>query len=110
VGVEPVDEGMERLRLAMLDSARAHRPRRPKLDERRKIIRAQLVKKFRADGKAVGESEQLAMATEQYETAVNEHYLADLDAGLKKAEADFLKIRWETWRSRQANKRAEMRL
>jgi hypothetical protein len=109
VGVEPVDEGMERLRLAMLDSARAQ-AEASKLDERRKIIRAQLVKKFRADGKAVGESEQLAMATEQYETAVNEHYLADLDAGLKKAEADFLKIRWETWRSRQANKRAEMRL
>jgi len=107
--MDPVDEGMERLRLAMLDSARKQ-SEASRLDERRKIIRAQLVKKFRADGKAVGESEQLAMATEQYETAVNEHYLADLEAGLAKAEADFLKIRWETWRTRAANKRAEMKL
>lgn len=107
--IDPVDEGMERLRLAMLDSAKKQ-SEASRLDERRKIIRAQLVKKFRADGKAVGESEQLAMATEQYETAVNEHYLADLEAGLAKAEADFLKIRWETWRTRAANKRAEMKL
>lgn len=107
--IDPVDEGMERLRLAMLDSAKKQ-SEASRLDERRKIIRAQLVKKFRADGKAVGESEQLAMATEQYETAVNEHYLADLEAGLAKADADFLKIRWETWRTRAANKRAEMKL
>lgn len=109
MATDPVDEGMERLRLAMLDSAKKQ-SEASRLDERRKIIRAQLVKKFRADGKAVGESEQLAMATEQYETAVNEHYLADLEAGLAKAEADFLKIRWETWRTRAANKRAEMKL
>jgi len=106
---EQVDEAMEKLRLAMLHSAKAQ-SEASRLDERRKIIRAQLVKKFRADGKAVGESEHLAMATDQYETAVNEHYLADLDAGLAKAEADFLKIRWETWRTRAANKRAEMKL
>jgi hypothetical protein len=49
-------------------------------------------------------------ATEQYESAVNEAYLADLGAGQAKAEADFLKIRWETWRTRAANKRAEMKL
>jgi len=107
--MDQIDEAMERMRLAMQDSARKQ-SEASRLDERRKIIRAQLVKKFRADGKAVGESEQLAMATEQYETAVNEHYLADLEAGLAKAEADFLKIRWETWRTRAANKRAEMKL
>jgi hypothetical protein len=106
---DTIDEGMERLRLAMLDSARAG-AEASRLDERRKIIRAQLVKKFRAEGKAVGESEQLAMATEQYESAVNEHYLADLDAGLKKAEAEFMRIKWDTWRTRAANKRAEMKL
>lgn len=103
------DERMEVLRLAMLESARAQ-SEAARLDERRKIIRAQLVKKFRADGKAVGESEQLAMATETYENAVNEHYLADLDAGQKKATADFLRIKWDTWRTRAANKRAEMKL
>jgi hypothetical protein len=107
--MDPVDEGVERMRLAMLDSARKQ-SEASRLDERRKIIRAQLVKKFRADGKAVGESEQLAMATDQYESAVNEAYLADLEAGLAKAESDFLKIRWETWRTRAANKRAEMKL
>lgn len=107
--MDQIDEAMERMRLAMLDSARKQ-SEASRLDERRKIIRAQLVKKFRADGKAVGESEQLAMATEQYESAVNEAYLADLEAGLAKAEADFLKIRWETWRTRAANKRAEMKL
>lgn len=103
------DERMEVLRLAMLESARCQ-SEASRLDERRKIIRAQLVKKFRADGKAVGESEQLAMATDTYENAVNEHYLADLEAGQRKAEADFLRIKWDTWRTRAANKRAEMKL
>lgn len=106
---DTIDDAMETMRLAMLEAART-KAEAAHLDERRKIIRAQLVKKFRADGKAVGESEQLAMATEQYESAVNAHYLADLEAGQKHAEAKFLEIKWDTWRTRAANKRAEMRL
>jgi hypothetical protein len=102
-----IDDAIEEMRVAMLEAARATAEAN-RLDERRKIVRAHLIKKFRADGKAVGESEQLAMATEQYEAAVNEHYLAELDALTKKATSDHLKIRWESWRTRAANKRAEM--
>lgn len=98
---------LEELRLAMQDAVRAQNGA-ALLDERRKIIRSQLVKKYRADGKAISESEHLAIASEQYETAVNEAFLADLEAGLKKADADWRKIEWETWRTKAANRRAEM--
>lgn len=101
-----VDEALERMRIAMLESAKAT-AEASRLDERRKIVRSQLVKKYRADGKAVSESEHLAMASDQYEAAVNEHYLADLDAVTKKATADYLRIQWDTWRTRAANRRAE---
>ena len=107
ISVEPVDESLERLRISMLEAARAI-AEADRLDERRKIVRSGLIKKFRAEGKAVGESEHLAMATEQYEVAVNEHYLANLDALTKKADADFRRISWETWRTRNANRRVEM--
>lgn len=103
---DTIDEALERLRLAMHASATAQ-AEASRLDERRKIVRSQLVKFYRAEGKAVGESEALAMASEKYESAVQEHYLADLDAGTKKAEADFLRIKWDTWRTRAANRRAE---
>lgn len=103
---DTIDENLEILRIAMRDSAVAQ-SEAALLDEKRKIIRSQLVKYFRAEGKAVGESQDLAMASEKYEAAVQEHYLADLDAGLKRAEADFLRIKWDTWRTRAANRRAE---
>lgn len=103
---DTIDENLEVLRLAMLDSARAQSEAN-RLDERRKIVRSQLVKFFRAEGKAVGESEHLAVASDQYESAMQDHYLADLDAGVKKAEAEFLRIKWDTWRTRAANRRAE---
>lgn len=103
---DTIDENLEILRLSMLESARAQ-SEAARLDERRKIVRSQLVKFFRAEGKAVGESEHLAMASDKYEAAVTEHYLADLEAGTKKAEADFLRIKWDTWRTRAANRRAE---
>lgn len=105
---DTIDEAMERLRLAMLESAKSQ-SEAARLDERRKIVRSLLVKKHRAEGKAVGESEHLAMASSEYEAAVDAHYIADLEAGQKKAEADFLRIKWDTWRTRAANKRAELR-
>jgi hypothetical protein len=98
---------LEEMRLAMLDAARAQN-HAGLLDEKRKIVRSQLVKKYRADGKGIGEAEHLAIASEQYETAVNEAFLADLDAGLKKADAEFRRIEWDTWRTKAANKRAEL--
>jgi len=98
---------MEEMRLAMLAAAKA-KNHAALLDERRKIVRSQLVKKYRADGKGIGEAEHLAIASEQYETAVNEAFLADLDAGLKHADAEFRRIEWDTWRTRAANKRAEL--
>lgn len=107
--MQTIDEATERMRLLMLDAAKAESEAK-RLDERRKIIRSQLVAKFRADGKAIGESEHLAMASESYSKAVDEAFAADLEASVKSAEAEAAKIRWETWRTRQANKRAEMKL
>lgn len=103
---DTLDEALERMRIAMLDAARSQ-SEAARLDERRKMIRSQLVKFYRAEGKAVGESEHLAMASERYEAAVQEHYLADLEAGARKAEAEFLRIKWDTWRTKAANRRAE---
>lgn len=104
-----VDERLERIRLLMLEAA-GKKADAARLDKKRKMVRAQLMMKAKADGLAVGLCAEQAMASQAYEDAVNEHYLADLEAGLADAEAKAANLKWETWRTLAANKRAEMKL
>lgn len=104
-----VDERLERIRLLMLDAAQK-KAEAARLDKRRKMIRAQLMMKAKADGLAVGLCAESAQASEAYAAAVDEHYLADVAAGLAAAEAEAANLKWETWRTLSSNKRAEMRL
>lgn len=106
---ETHEERLERIRLLMLDAAEK-KAKAAMLDKRRKMIRAQLMMKAKADGLAVGLCAEQAQASEAYAAAVDEHYLADLAAGLADAEADAARIKWDTWRTMAANKRAEMKL
>lgn len=59
---------------------------------------------------ALGRAEHAARCHEKYISASEEATTARIAAGLAKARADLAKMRWETWRSRQANRRAEMNL
>lgn len=106
---ETVDERLEHIRLLMLDAARK-KAEAAKLDKLRKIRRAQLMMKAKADGLPVTLCAEQAQASESYAAIVDEHYLADVAAGLAEAEADAAKLKWETWRTMAANKRAEMKL
>lgn len=106
---ETLDERLERIRLLMLDAAEK-KAKAAMLDKRRKMVRAQLMMKGKADGLPVGLCAEQAMASDAYRAAVDEHYLADLEAGTADAEAHAAKIKWETWRTMAANKRAEMKL
>lgn len=106
---DSVDERLERIRLLMLEAAEK-KAEAARLDKRRKMVRAQLMMKAKADGLAVGLCAEQAQASEAYAAACDEHYLADLAAGQAEAEAAAAKIKWETWRTMAANKRAEMKL
>lgn len=103
------EERLERIRLLMLDAAEK-KAKAALLDKRRKMVRAHLMMKAKADGLAIGLCAEQAMASDAYRAAVDEHYLADLEAGKADAEAQSVRIKWDTWRTMAANKRAEMKL
>lgn len=58
----------------------------------------------------LGKAEHAARCNERYIRASEEATAARIAAGLAKAKAELARMRWETWRSRQANRRAEMNL
>ena len=79
-----------------------------RLEKLAKRVMAQLM--ILSDEKSVGMREATARADFKYTNAEDAWIQAETTANIHKAEADGLKIRWETWRTEQANTRAEMQL
>lgn len=79
-----------------------------RLEKLAKRVMAQLM--IASDEKSAGMREAAARSDLKY-TAVEDAWIqAETDANIAKAEADGLKIRWESWRTEAANTRAEMNL
>lgn len=79
-------------------------------DLRRKRVRAALFVKYKADGNAIGASEQMAEADPVYELACTDWENAALEAETLRAQAEAKRMRFEAWRTANATKRAQMNL
>ena len=78
-----------------------------KLDELKKACLAEI---FNREEGAIGVRENAALASKRYQDYVYDMCEAKTKANVAKAEADAMKMLWETWRSKNATKREEMRL
>jgi hypothetical protein len=80
------------------------------MDLRRKRVRATLFVKYKADGNPAGASEQMAEADPVYELACNDWESTAMDAETLRAQAESKRMRFESWRTQNATKRAQMNL
>jgi len=78
-----------------------------RLDKRRKAIQAE---RFLRETGTVAEREALARTAPEYTNAERAWISAASQANIARAIADGLKLEWETWRTMQATRRAEMQL
>ena len=97
----------EQFRLSCEEWARLDGEARRK-DALRKRIFAQLV--IAADAKSVAMAENLARVDPRYEMAEADSINAETAANIAKADMEAVRIRFEVWRTRNANARAEMNL
>lgn len=81
-----------------------------KLEELRKVVKAEIANQARNEGLSATAAEQVAEADPRYRKHVESMVDARTQANIKKAEVDGMEMRWETWRSMNATKRAEMKL
>jgi len=81
-----------------------------RLEEKKKIVFAELVNQFRRDEKAVVAAEYKARAAEPYKDIIDQYTAARTAANIAKAELRAKEIGFETWRTKEATKRTEMRL
>ncbi len=80
------------------------------LEEIRKSIRAEISNQGRRDGLSATAADSEAEAKPQYRAHVQEMVTARTAANVKRAEAQGYELRWETWRTRNATRRAEMKI
>lgn len=80
------------------------------LEERKKIVFAELVNQFRATEKSISAAEYQARASERYTLIEAERSNAKTAANIAKAELKSKELAFEFWRTREATKRQEMRL
>ena len=78
-----------------------------RLEKAEKAIFSALVTSM--DG-PVGKAEHAARCHERFIVASDEATEARIASGLAKAKVELARMRWETWRTRAANRRAEMNL
>jgi len=78
------------------------------LEKHAKAVRAEVFLQF-SQG-TIAEREAEARCHTRYQQIEREWIEAESAANLARAKADGLKIRWETWRTLQATRRAEMTL
>jgi len=104
-----IDSSIEEIRLLMEEAAKS-KAEAEKCHKLSKRMFSQMVISFRAAKCGLGESEHKARASEQYMETEDREIAAATAANIKQAELDARKLRWETWRSMNANKRAEMKL
>ncbi|HEX8418548.1 MAG TPA: hypothetical protein VF638_00890 [Sphingomonas sp.] len=80
------------------------------MDLRRKRVRAVLFVKHKADGHAIGASEQMAEADPVYELACADWETAAMEAETLRARAEAKRMSFEAWRTAQSTARAQMNL
>lgn len=80
------------------------------MDLRRKRVRATLFVKYKADGNAVGASEQMAEADPVYELACTDWQNAAMEHETLRAQAEAKRMRFDAWRTAAATERAAMNL
>lgn len=80
------------------------------MDLRRKRVRATLFVKYKGDGHAIGASEQMAEADPVYELACADWEAAAMEAETLRAQAEAKRMKFESWRTMHATKRAQMNL
>ena len=80
------------------------------MDLRRKRVRAALFVKYKADGNAVGASEQMAEADPVYELACTDWQNAAMEHETLRAQAEAKRMRFDAWRTAAATERAAMNL
>ena len=79
-------------------------------DLRRKRVRAALFAKYKGAGNPAGASEQMAEADPVYELACTDWENAALEAETLRARAEAKRLKFEAWRTTNANARAAMNL
>ena len=79
-------------------------------DRLRKQVRAGFMVTFIGRGETVGKSEQMAIIEPEYIEACERAEKAEEEAGVAAVEYQAAISWWETWRTLQATRRAEMTL
>jgi hypothetical protein len=109
----PLDE---RLEVAMhnlsqaLSVAATARADAENMEAAMKQKKAVLFLKYKSGGESAATAEQMALADPIYAEALADYMKANLAYRRLDAEADAAKLRFEAWRTLNANKRAEMNL
>ena len=75
-------------------------------DEQRRIVRAELMVK--AGDIPVSKAENIAMASPEYKAAARDLFNASTEAEEAKAEVEYIKTRWDTWRTKTSAQKAKM--
>ncbi len=78
------------------------------MDLRRKRVRAVLFVKYKGEGNPAGASEQMAEADPVYELACADWETAALESETLRARAEAKRLKFEAWRTTNANNRAAM--
>lgn len=79
-------------------------------DRLRKQVRAKLMVHFINQGQTVGKSEQLALMHDDYTTAAETAEKAEEASGVAAVEYQAAQAWFESWRTLEATKRAEMNI
>lgn len=109
----PLEERYERALHAMgetLTVAATARADAENLEAAMKQKRAVLFLKYKSGGESAATAEQMALADPVYAEALADWTKANLAYRRLDAEAEAAKLRFEAWRTLNANKRAEMNL
>lgn len=109
----PLEEKYERALHALgekLSSCAQARGDAERLEARLKQRKAILALKHRKEAGSASLAETMALADKEYELALAEWEVANLNWRLADAEAERAKLSFEAWRTASSNKRAEMNL
>lgn len=78
------------------------------LDHKSRVVFAELVN--RSSASSVAKAENEARCRPEYIEAKEAAIDAQTQANVLRAQLEAMRVSWETWRSMQANKRAEMQI
>lgn len=107
--VDPIEAAIAKIE-HLLESAADARAEAEAADERRKQTLSVMVVHHKAQGCGVAEAEHQARASDAYKTASDAWIAANYAHRKADAKAEAARLRFESWRTKQATKRAEMQL